>query len=158
MKYNFDFCRPKDNGTAIEYAPVTLAPNPGIPTEAEYNAAGWFMLDIDPPNPPAGKMVGATTFKIENNKVVAEYEYVDEPPKVRTFSKLKILAALIQAEVWPQVKTFIQEAGLYDLYLAAQDFKEDNEYFTEGKTALQSLLGWTDEQVEAILAGATINE
>ena len=82
-----------------------------------------------------------------------QWALVDAPPPTpRTFSKLRIVAALTKAGVWPQVKAYIEQAGLYDLYLAAQDFREDNEYFTQGKTALQTALGWTDEQVEAVLA------
>jgi len=56
--------------------------------------------------------------------------------------------------VWDAVKQLLIERGLYDLFLAAQDFREDNEYFEQGKAALQTALGWTDEQVEDILAAA----
>lgn len=76
------------------------------------------------------------------------------PPPPRTFSKLRIVAALMEAGVWAQVKAYIESAGLYDLYLAAQDFREDNEYFATGKAALQTALGWTDAQVEAVLAAS----
>ena len=77
-------------------------------------------------------------------------------PAPRTFSKLRIVAALTNAGVWAQVKQYIEREGLYDLYLAAQDFREDNEYFTQGRTALQTALGWTDGQVEAVLAEAEL--
>lgn len=75
-----------------------------------------------------------------------------DPSAPRVFSKLKLEAALMEAGVWAQVKAWIEVNGLYDLYLAAQEFAEDNEYFATGRTALQSALGWTDEQVEALLA------
>jgi len=76
--------------------------------------------------------------------------------KPRTFSKMRIVAALKTAGVWPQVKAWMEEADLYDLYLAAQDFAEDDPNFLAGRAALQQLLGWTDEQVEAVLqAGAS---
>ena len=76
------------------------------------------------------------------------------PPPPRTFSKLRIVAALTTAGVWDAVKQLLIERGLYDLFLAAQNFAEDNEYFANGKSALQAALGWTDEQVEAVLAAA----
>ena len=79
-------------------------------------------------------------------------------PPVRTFSKLKIVSALMQAEVWPQVKAFIEQQGLYDLFVAAQDFAEGNTYFEQGKAALQSSLGWTDAQVEALLSACLADE
>lgn len=75
-------------------------------------------------------------------------------PAPRTFSKLRIVAALTTAGVWDLVKQLLVERGLYDLFLAAQDFAEDNEYFAQGTAALQSALGWTDAQVEAVLAAS----
>ena len=84
----------------------------------------------------------------------SEINIDDEVPRVRTFSKLRIVAALTRAGVWANVKQYIEQAGLYDLYLAAQDLREDNEYFAQGRTQLQTALGWTDEQVEAVLAQA----
>lgn len=155
---NPNFCRPIDDGARIVYAPVVIAPNPNPPTEAEYNAAGWYRKAIVPPMPPEGKIVGKTTYKVEGNVVVAEYEYEDAPPPPpRTFSKLRIVAALISAGVWEQVKGIIEGAGLYDLFLAAQDFSEGNEFFDNGKTVLQQQLGWTDEQVEDVLKSAEVN-
>ncbi len=78
------------------------------------------------------------------------------PPTPRTFSKLRIVAALTTAGVWDAVKQLLIERGLYDLFLAAQDFAEDNEYFAQGKAAIQAALGWTDAQVDAILKEAEI--
>jgi hypothetical protein len=46
----------------------------------------------------------------------------------------------------------IVAADLYDEYLAAQDFKEDDPDFVAGKAALKAQLGWTDEKVESVLA------
>lgn len=74
------------------------------------------------------------------------------PPAPRVFSKLKCVAALMEAGVWHEVKVYIEGAGLYDLYLAAQDFKEDNPYFVSGKAQLMTSLGWTEEQAEALLS------
>lgn len=71
---------------------------------------------------------------------------------VKTYSKLRCVTVLKRAGVWPQVKAWIEANDLYDEYLAAQDFADDNEYFRQGKAALQAALGLTDEQVDAILA------
>lgn len=78
------------------------------------------------------------------------------PPPFRTFSKLRLVQALMSAGLWAQVKSWIEAQGLTDLYLAAQVFTDDNEYFTTGVTALKQALGVTDEQVEAILAQALV--
>jgi hypothetical protein len=71
---------------------------------------------------------------------------------VRIFSKLKMVMALKKADLWILTRTWIEENGLYDLYLAAQDFREDNEFFIQGKSELQRLSGRTAEEIEAILS------
>ena len=116
--------------------------------------------DAPMPGPEEGKMVVADGYRLYKRRWQRQWTLVDEPepapPPPRTFSKLRIVAALTKAGVWPQVKQYIIDADLYDLYLAAQDFAEDNEYFVQGKTALQTALGWTDEQVEAVLKEAKV--
>lgn len=79
------------------------------------------------------------------------------PPPPRTFSKYRLVAALMQAQVWPQVKEWIESVpGAYDLYLAAEDISEDEPLLAQGIAAVKQLLGWTDEQVEAVLAASAI--
>ena len=73
------------------------------------------------------------------------------PPPPRTFSKLKITAALMKMEKWLPVRDYLVQSGMYDLYLAAQDFKEDDEFFVKGLTELKVKFGMSDEEVEAIL-------
>lgn len=73
-------------------------------------------------------------------------------PGARIFSKLKIVAALRAAGVWEETRRLVEEAGLYDYFLAAQDFREDNPYFTRGKAQLMTSLDWTEEQAEALLS------
>ena len=93
----------------------------------------------------------AAEIKVEkrHGRKVRVAKWVPDP---RIFSKMKVVAALTQAGVWPQVKAWIEERGLYDLYLAAQEFREDDPDFAAGKAALKAQLGWTDEKVAAILA------
>ena len=79
------------------------------------------------------------------------------PPPPRTFSKYKLVGALLQAGVWPQVKEWLlAQEGAYDLYLAAEDISEDEPLLAQGIAAVKELLGWTDEQVEEVLQEATI--
>lgn len=125
----------------------------GMRTDAEKAACGWWRVV---PTPQPGIVLSneywtASGYTFTNN--VAYQGWVKRWRKVmpRRFSKLKVVAALTQAGVWPQVKTWIEQNGLYDLYLAAQDFAEDNTYFNTGKAQLQAALGWSDEQIEALL-------
>lgn len=90
-----------------------------------------------------------------------EYAQIEEDdaaqviPASRTFSKYKLVSALMQAEVWPQVKAWIEGVpGAYDLYLAAEDVSEDEPLLAQGIAAVKEMLGWTDAQVEAVLAAS----
>lgn len=73
------------------------------------------------------------------------------PPPPRTFSKFKVVRLLTEMGIWLKVRDYIVAKGLYDLFLAAQDFKEDDQFFIEGLTALKGELGLADEQIEDIL-------
>lgn len=82
MAKNQEYCRPVDGGKSYELAPMLIFPKTSVPTEAEYNAAGWYWNGIQPPEPPEGKVVETTTYRVDTaeNMVVADYTYVDAPP------------------------------------------------------------------------------
>ena len=122
------------------------------PTAADYAQMGWLPVVDKAPTPEPGYYVHKTGLADEvDGRIVMRYEQLPIPVVHRTFSKLKIVGALTQAGLWTQVKSYIEQAGLYDLYLAAQNFREDNEYFKEGLSTLQAQLGLSDEKVEEIL-------
>ena len=76
----------------------------------------------------------------------------------RTFSKLRVAVALRACGAWPQVKAYLEANDLWDLFLLAQDFREDDPLFISGKAVLQAQLGWTDAQVEAVLSQCVLTE
>ena len=116
----------------------------------------YYPISDDPaPMPTDGKVVRFNGYAVVAGWIAPQYSIEDAPPPPpRTFSKLRIVAALTTAGVWDSVKQLLIERGLYDLFLAAQDFRENNEYFAQGKSVLQTALGWTDEQVEQVLTAA----
>lgn len=131
--------------------------NPSAAQYATHRDAYHKGEDAPMPTPPEGKVVEYGGYELGDGDHLwhKQWVVVDAPsPPPRTFSKLRIVAALTTAGVWDSVKQLLIERGFYDLFLAAQDFREDNEYFANGKAALQSALGWTDAQVEQILAAA----
>lgn len=120
----------------------------------DYLASIGFFPYVDTPMPePEEGYHYERSYKKEKDSIVVVWTKVENPPAPpRVFSKMKCVAALMKEGVWEVVKNYITEAGLYDLYLAAQNFSEDNEYFVEGKKKIQSALEWTDEHVEAVLS------
>lgn len=113
--------------------------------------------DSPMPTPPEGKVVEYGGYELGERDHLWHKQcvLVDAPPSPpRTFSKLRVVSALTDAGVWDSVKQLLIERKLYDLFLAAQDFREDNEHFVQGKAALQAALGWSDAQVESVLAAS----
>ena len=66
----------------------------------------------------------------------------------RRLSKLKVVQRLMELGAWQRVKAKIEESGLYDLFLAAQVFSDDNDYFKQGAGAIAQMLGWDDARLE----------
>jgi len=71
------YCKPTEDGKSISYAPVCIPPKLTVPTEEEYNEHGWYYNAVEPPEPPEGKVVSSTLYFVEDNEVVAKYEYED---------------------------------------------------------------------------------
>ena len=169
-------------GGEVVYAPTSLDTENGKlmnPTEASYLAAGWKKVVEEPPAPEEGMIVEVSGWTETETTLTRTYKQVPKPatPEAegggqggsgggrdsdmpsapapvgkRTFSKLKLVAALKAADKWVLVKTWLEEKAYYDYYLAAQNFAEDNELFAEGKAAIQRYLNMSDEQIEAILS------
>lgn len=114
--------------------------------------------DAPMPTPPEGKVIEYGGYELGESDRLWHKQWVvvdAPPPPPRTFSKYRLVSALMQAEVWPQVKAWIESVpGAYDLYLAAEDVSEDEPLLAQGIAAVKEMLGWTDAQVEAVLAAS----
>lgn len=131
------------------------------PTQATLRRAGIlaYPLAADPaPTPPEGKVAIADGYELADGAWHRVYRYEDAPPPLpRTFSKYRLVRALQAENVWLQVKEWLQsQEGAWDLYLAAEDISEDEPLLAQGIAAVKELLGWTDEQVAAVLDAAVI--
>lgn len=147
-------------GAEVEYAPVSITLGDGsviaTPSDATYLASGWKHVVDSPPDPvdgcvalPQGWVDGAET--ITRTYMQVPEDELAPPPGHRVFSKLKIINELRKIDKWVLVKAWIGERGYYDYYLAAQNFKEDNEIFTAAIEELKEYAEMTDEEVEAVL-------
>ena len=142
----------------IEYAPDTLDAADGKkmnPSEASYLAAGWKKVVDEKPTAEPGYRVEVSGWLEGTDTLTCVYKVVaGETPSggVRVFSKLKLVAALKEADKWVLVKTWIEERGFYDYYVAAQNFAEDNPLFKEALDAFKRYTGMSDGDVEAMLA------
>lgn len=125
------------------------------PSEEEAALAGYKRLyDNNPGLHEEGKH-WEKTGRIADADTYYFWEYVlvdDPPPPPRTFVTADLVEALMAEGIYQQVRDWIVEHGMLDLVLATKEFDENNENFQAGKAALQTALGWTDEEVEELLA------
>lgn len=155
---NRNYAKPRADMTP-EFAPDVLVINGRKvygPKAVHCKIAGYLPLSPDRPvDPPEGKHYERTG-KIEPNGADGyrwTYRLVDNPPPPpRVFVTADLVEALMAEDIWPDVCAWIDSKGLRDLVLATKEFDETNENFQAGKAALQSALGWTDEEVEELLA------
>ena len=149
----------------VEYAPDSLEEKDGTvvsnTSAATYLAAGWKRVVDEPPAPEAGCTVEVSGWNETADSIVRVYKQVPSgtpETKARVFSKLKLVAALKEADKWVLVKTWIEERGYWDYYLAAQNFREDNEMFSNAVAAIKEYARMSDEDVEAILKNCIYEE
>ena len=145
-------------GGEVEYAPAKITRDDGTvvsnPSAETYLAAGWKRILDERPAPDEGCTVQVSGWEETEDSIVRVYKQVPDeplPPRARVFSKLKLVAALKAADKWVLVKTCIEERGWWDYYLAAQNFREGNEMFSEAVAAIKEYARMSDEDVEAIL-------
>ena len=152
-------------GGEVEYAPAKITKDDGTvvsnPSAETYLAAGWKRIVDEPPKAEDGCTVEVSGWEETADSIVRIYKQVPDetpPEKPRVFSKLKLVAALKAADKWVLVKTWIEERGWWDYYLAAQNFREDNEMFSNAVAAIKEYARMSDEDVEAILKNCIYEE
>ena len=160
---NRKFAKPKADNTP-EYAPDALVIDGRTilaPKAAHYLAAGYLPLSPDyPVDPPQGKHYERTG-TIEPDGA-GGYRWVyrlvdDPPPPPRTFSKLKLYAALSAANLWDALKAWL-EAQTYEgmnawtAFSLAQELTEDHPMFAAWFSAAKTALDVDDATAEELLA------
>ena len=140
---------------AIIYAPSSLNTPAGLivnPKRLSYLQAGWKFLDLQSPaDPPPGKTYEITGYTETATDIRANFKLVPLVAPPRTFSKLRLINALMSRNLWPAVRDWLDASGYYDIFLAAQDFREDHPQFAAALTAAQTRFGLTAAETAAIL-------
>ena len=155
---NRNFAKPKADMTP-EFGPDALVIDGRTilaPKAAHYARVGYLPLSPDyPVDPPEGKHYERTG-TIEPDGAGGyrwQYRLVDDPPPPpRVFETADLVEALMEEGVWETARAWIVEQGMLDLVLATKEFDETNANFQAGKAALQAALGWSDADVEELLA------
>ena len=144
---------------AIVYAPSSLETPAGVivnPKRLSYLQAGWKFLGLQPPAdpPPEGKEYAVTGYTETATDIRPVFKLVDLDQPPRTFSKLRLINALTERGIWQACRDWLDASGYYDLFLAAQDFREDHPQFAAALAAARSRFAIDDATLAAILAEA----
>lgn len=157
------------SATEIEFAPTvvvidgqTIAVNPDSPDAAEIYARcspRYLPYRDERPTVEPPSYARPVGYEEQGGIVRRVYEIVTPGPQPRTFSKLKLYAALAQAELWDALVAWLntqtfEGINAYTAFMLAQDLVEDHPMFAQWLAAAKAALSVTDEQAEAILEAA----
>ena len=146
----------------LNYAPSVLDTPGGIimnPKRLSYLQAGWKFLDLQAPaEAPEGKEYVISGYTETSTDIRAIYKLIPLNPPPRTYSKLRLIAALSKRNLWQQVRDWLIETDLYDLFLAAQSFRSGHPQFTAALSAAQSNFSLTPAETAAILEESEAKE
>ena len=162
----------------LHYAPSVLDTPGGIimnPKRLSYLQAGWKFLDLQPPAdpPPEGKEYAISGYTETATDIRPVFKLVTlnsplgtrlrsawlatnaspaDAAVIRTFSKLRLVTALTKRGIWAAFRDWLTETDLYDLFLAANDFREDHPQFAAAFSTAQTRFHLTPSETAAILA------
>ena len=142
---------------AIVHAPSSLDTPSGLimnPQRLSYLQAGWKFLDLQPPAdpPPEGREYRITGYTETATDIQAVFKLVPVVSPPRIFSKLRLVTALTERNLWPAVRDWLDATGYYDLFVAAQDFREDHPQFAAALTAARTRFSLPESEIAALLA------
>ena len=125
---------------------------------AEKNLPPYLPNVIDePPQTDSAHYAVPTGYEQDGDAWRRLYEVLEvQPPPPRRFATADVIEQLMVAGVYPHVRAWMDNKGMTDMVLATKEFTSDDRNYIAARTALQSELGWTDSQVEKLLAKAEI--
>ena len=125
---------------------------------AKQDLPPYLPVRDEPPTCEEGYYAVATGWDSYGGAINRVYEVRElPPPPPRTFDKYMLVDALMNAGVWNHVEAWLKETpNAWTRALMAPDISEDEPLLAQGIAAVKQLLGWTDEQVEAVLTASAI--
>lgn len=113
---------------------------------------GWYKVIV--PDYELGMLQYSVTvgytFDSEKGTATAKVEIRDGAP-VKKYTQYKVIGVLLQMGKWNDVKQFLTDNNLYDMFMAAQYLSTDDPNFFAAKKQMARLLGITDKELDVIL-------
>ena len=119
---------------------------------------GWYRVIV--PEVELGMLQYVVTngykFDSTNGTATAMIEVRDGAP-VKKYTQYRVIGVLLQMGKWNDVKQFLTDNNLYDMFMAAQYLSTDDPNFFAAKKQMARLLGITDQELDALLANCIDN-
>lgn len=142
-----------DNTTNVE--DIMATSDGGKYTDTILRSLGFYPIETVGDVEGENRIVRYTLIEDENGGHIEE-RFTSQRIS-RTFSKLKILQAAAQMGLATDFLTMLQsDVLLYNMWLAAQNIAEDNQFFQSGIETIKQQMHLTDEQIESILRNCVI--
>ena len=90
------------------------------------------------------------TFDATKGTATANIEIRDGAP-VKKYTQYKVIGMLMQIGKWEEVKAFLVEKNLYDLFIGAQYLATDDPVFFGAVKEMTKLLGLSQQEMDALL-------
>ena len=148
-----------EDGVMVYAQDYLVRPNGGIVmhTSAEqYREAGYLPVEQTLPNPPKGYHAKSYVWREYEDKIVRVWEYEEDAPIVRQFSKLKLYGAIAQLGAWDAVKTWLEQKTINGIngwmaFQLAQEISEAHPLFAPLADEIRNILKLDARQFDTLL-------
>ena len=128
----------------------------GLFSLTTFRVAEWRFFSFRGKNtagdPPSGTEWTISRYVETADAITAIYKPTPIYAPPRTFSKLKLVAALSTLNLWAAFRDWLVETDHYDIFVAAQSFREDHPSFTAILYSAQERFCLSDHEIEDILS------
>ena len=115
-------------------------------------SSGWKKIVINPPaDVDQEKFFVIQNGYKETSKFLSAIYDIIEKKQIYIISKYKLIAKLMEIDLWTQVKQLLEDNNLIDLFNAAQELNSEDQFFKQGIQLAKSELGITDEQIQQFI-------
>ena len=127
-------------------------------TSEDYLALGWKkIVQTAPPIYDSNiQNLFSDGYEETDTQLIQKWKVIEKPIPPTIVSKYKLIAKLMEMNIWTQVKQMLENNGLLDLFNAAQELNSDDQFFKRGIQLAKQELGVTDEQIQQILEEVAI--
>lgn len=135
-----------------DFATGTVISNLQVQTASVLAGCGWYRVIVPEVELEMRQYAVTTgyTFDVMTGTATAKVEIRDGAP-IKKYTQYRIISLLMQIGKWDEVKAFLVEKKLYDLFIGAQYLATDDPIFFGALKEMAKLLGVSMSELDALL-------